>query len=161
MKVAERTRRAARELGEYDMTSLSNVMGLETYQEQARLRNTIKDFVKRGEMVRIGYGRYRYCEIKKPPTIRQRLWDVVRRMPTPFYSIYDLEQVTGCNMETIREFCGWLVAEGYAVREKRGHFKRIGRMGPRIGSAERRAPQLNSLRPGGITMIPRGMDSTG
>jgi len=125
MTFAERMRVAARGLGEFRAGELADAMKVRTYGERARVRDYVRDFMKRGELKRVDRGRYRYVAGSRRVTIRQRLWNVVRRMPSPHFTLDDLEQLTEVNRETIKEFCGWLVRERYAVRVKRGHFRRV------------------------------------
>ncbi len=125
MTFAERMRVAARGLGEFRARDLADAMEVRTYGERAKVRDYVRDFFQRGEFKRVGRGLYRYVPGSRRVTIRQRLWNVVRRIPGPRYSLDDLEQLTEVNRETIKEFCGWLVREGYAVRVKRGHFRRV------------------------------------
>lgn len=125
MTFAERMRQAAKRLTKFRTRDLADVMEVQNYAERARVRDYVRDFLKRGEFKRIDRGLYRYVAVSRPVTIRQRLWNVVRRMPSPYFSLDDLEQLTEGNRETIKEFCGWLVTEGYTVRIKKGHFRRV------------------------------------
>lgn len=118
-------RQAARGLGEFGARDLADVMEVRTYAERTRVRDYVRDFMKRGEFRRIDRGVYQYVAGTRRMTIRQRLWNVVRRMPSPQFSLDDLEQLTEANRETIKEFCGWLVREGYARRVKKGRFHRV------------------------------------
>ena len=130
MIFAERVRQAARGLDTFNAKSLADAMGVRTDRERVKVWESIKDFYKRGEMTRIARGRYRYRKMVKPATIRQRLWDVIRRMPAATIGLDDLEQLTGCNRDTIKDFCDWLVREGYVVRPRRGKLMRVKDFGP-------------------------------
>ena len=125
MTFAERMRQAAKGLGKFRARDLADAMKVQTYGERGRVRDYVRDFMKRGEFKRIDRGLYRYVPGMRRVTIRQRLWNVVRRMPGPRFSLDDLEQLTEVNRATIKEFCGWLVRERYAVRVKQGHFRRV------------------------------------
>lgn len=128
MTLADKIRKAAKKLKEFSARDLSDAIEIRSYKELGIVRVTIRDFLRRGEMQRIARGRYRYIPREKRITIRQRLWDVARRMTG--FSLDDLEQITGAKRETIKDFCRWMVAKGYAQRVKRGHFKIKSRLKP-------------------------------
>jgi hypothetical protein len=130
MTLAGKIRRAARELHEFNTTDLSNIVGAQSYRELRAIRDAIRDFLRRDEMERIAPGVYRYKGRVERPTLRQRLWDVARRMIR--FSVKDLVQITDGNPNTIREFCQWLVRAGYAERLKPGHFKITARLKPTV-----------------------------
>lgn len=125
MIFAERVRQAARGLDTFTAKSLADAVEVMTYRERSKVWESIKDFYKRGEMERVERGVYRYVKRHMPVTVRQRLWDVIRRLPTAKFDLDDLEQLTGCNRATIKDFCKWLVKEGYAVRWRRGKLMRV------------------------------------
>ena len=139
MKFAEKIRIAAKQLTEFRAVDLSNAVAVRSYKERGAVRYSIRDFLRRGEMIRVGPGLYQYVGRNKRITLRQRLWDIARRMIQ--FNLDDLEQISQGNRETIKEFCSWMVREGYARRLKRGHFKVIGSLKPSVpeksSSAER------------------------
>lgn len=144
-RVREAARALSRPIGDEQLPrcftprSLADQAGVQSYLERAKIHDAIRDFVRRGEFVRVGRGLYRYVVQKKPPTIRQRLWDVIRRFPNPSYCLDDLEQLTGVNRLTVRDFTEWLVREGYAERVRRGEFRRVKKMGIEAPRAEYKA----------------------
>ena len=128
MKFAHEMRNAARALKEFSVNDLSGAIEIRSYKERRIMRSSLNDFLRRGEMERIARGRYRYIPIQKPLTLRQRIWDIARRMIR--FSIDDVEQITEGNRETIKKFCAWMVTHGYAKRIKRGQFKITGTLKP-------------------------------
>ena len=112
-----------------------------SYKQCDRAREYIRDFLRRGEIERVATGLYRYKGRQRPITLRQRLWDVARRMRR--FNLDDLEQITAGNRETIKDFCRWMAGQGYTHRLKPGHYKVIKKLGPVVPSGaegkERRA----------------------
>ena len=146
MTFADRVRRAAKGLKDFGAGELADAMEIRTYRERQQIREAIRDFLKRGEMERIERGRYRYLPRIEKVTNRQRLWNVVRRMSGPFFTLNDLEQLTGIHRESIKEFCGWLVREGYAERLKKGHFRRTGNYGIEVPKDQKKVDRLVDWR---------------
>ena len=138
MSLAERIRVAAKQLGTFRVRDLADTAFIKTYHERRSIRSTIRDFVKRGEMKRIDAGLFRYVQLPKKVTVRQRLWNVVRRLKSPYFSLDDLERFTEAKRKTIIAFCKWLVDSGYAERIKSGHFKRIGRLEPIVPASSKK-----------------------
>lgn len=132
MTFADRMRQAARGLEQFRTMDLANAMDVQTYHERARVRDYVRDFVRRGEFVRISRGLYAYASLPVKATVRQRLWNVIRRMNGPAFTLNDLEQLTDANRETVKQFCSWLVREGYALRVKPGHYRRLGAYEPEV-----------------------------
>ena len=144
MRLADRVRRAASRLREFPLAALSDAAEVRSYLERKAVRESFFDFLARGEVERIGYGRYRYIGRKNRMTYRQRFWDIARRMIR--FSLSDLEQITEARRETIKEFCYWMVRKGYAQRVKRGHFKIVGRLGPIVPKYSKRSDSDESRK---------------
>jgi predicted transcriptional regulator of viral defense system len=137
-------RNAANILKEFNTAELAEAVKVQTYKEKRTIRNSLRDFVKRGEFERVSTGRYRYVGLRQPTTLRERLWDIARRMMR--FSLDDLEQITEAKRESIREFSSWLVREGYAERVRPGHFKVIKRMGPSTPKDSKKIDRLRGWR---------------
>ena len=130
MSLAGRMRQAAKQLRKFTPKDLSDTIEVRSYREREDVRDSLRDFLRRGEIERIDHAFYRYLGRKERITFRQRLWDIARRMV--HFSFSDLVQITEGNRETIQEFCCWMVQKGYAQRIRRGHYKVIGRLKPII-----------------------------
>ena len=128
MTLAGKIRQAAKQLREFKPKDLSDTIEVRSYREREDVRDSLRDFLRRGEIERIDHAFYRYLGKKERVTFRQRLWDIARRMVQ--FSFSDLVQITGGNRDTIQEFTGWMVQKGYARRIKRGHFRVIGKLKP-------------------------------
>ena len=128
MTLAGRMRQAAKQLRKFTPKDISDTIEVRSYREREDVRDSLRDFLRRGEIERIDHAFYRHVGRKERVTFRQRLWDISRRMIQ--FSFKDLVQITGGNKETIQEFCCWMVQQGYARRIKRGHYKVTGKLKP-------------------------------
>jgi len=137
MTLAERARQAAKKLGEFHVIALCDALEVRSYREQRSVRDTVREFLKRGELERIGTARYRYIGRKMRMTYRQRFWNIARRMRR--FSLDDVEQITHANRDTIKEFCYWMLQKGYAERVSRGHFRVVGKLGPIVPKYNKRS----------------------
>ena len=80
MPFAQVVREAAARLGEFDVPTLGDAMGVQTREELKRVRSAVGEFVSRGEVV-LDHGRYRYAGRSGNPVaapIADRMWRVVR-----------------------------------------------------------------------------------
>jgi len=138
---AGRIREAAKRLEEFQIREIPDAIEVRSYRERKATRDSIRDFLRRGEIERIGYGLYRYIGREERPTYRQRLWDIARRMIR--FNLNDLEQITEARRDTVKEFCSWMVRKEYAQRVKPGHFKAIGRLSPIVPKYNKRNAQCD------------------
>lgn len=145
---AERVRRAARGLGQFRAGDLADAVEVRTYAERQAVTGRVRDFVKQGEFVRIERGLYKYVVRTAQPTKRQRLWDVVRRLSVSSFNLDDLEQLTGIGRGYIKEFCVFLVREGYARRVRPGRFLRAKVMEIAVPPDTKKNEKLRALRKG-------------
>ena len=100
-RFSERVRAAARKLKEFTVRELAGEIGALDYREKRLVSTYVRDFILRGEMERVNpegpakravngkpcEERYRYIYKAPRTTNRQRLWNVVRRMPSPPHSL--------------------------------------------------------------------------
>ena len=128
MMLAGRMREAAKKLKEFSTRELCDAIEVRSYKERGSVWDSMRDFLRRKEFERISRGRYRYLGRKEKITLRQRLWDIARRMIR--FNLDDLEQITGAQRETIKEFTSWMVQGGYAQRIRYGHFKIVRKLKP-------------------------------
>ena len=146
MTFAGRMREQMKILGRFRTSELADAMSVETFKERNLVSGTIKDFLGRGEVVRVERGIYEYVPRPGKITGRQRLWNAVRRMPGPWFSLDDLEQITSINRNTIKKFCQWLVSDGYATRVANGHFRRTGDYAVEIPADKKKCGQMADWR---------------
>ena len=158
---AERIREAARGLGEFTARDIAAAVDVKTFDEKRAVSANIREFLGRGEMARVngtkkstnnGTLRYRYVGLKpRGVTNRQRLWNVVRRLPAPDFTMDDLEQMTGVPRKTVKNFCYWLVNSGNARRLMRGKYRRVGLYGTRVPADKLGAERLRVSRKGALS----------
>lgn len=143
---AAKLRDAARGLREFTVADLGDAIGCMTYQERATIRQALRDFLRRGEFLRVNPGVYRFQGRQAEPTKRQRLWNTVRRMPQSAFSLDDLEQITGIGREYCKEFCSFLVRDGYARRIRGGRYHRAGGMGVEVPPDRKAIQKYRAIR---------------
>lgn len=138
-KFAERVRAAARALGEFTAGELSDSVGVMTRREKTAVSAYIREFISRSEMARVDPAgparraingkpcleRYRFVNRVSRITNRQRLWDCVRRMPTPFFGLKDLVQITEIDYRQVKRFCLFLKGAKWAERTGAGRYRLV------------------------------------
>lgn len=139
-RFSEKVRKAAKALGEFTANELADEIGVMTYEQKKAVSAYIREFKNRGEMERVNPDgpaqravngkrcpeRYRYVKKITRITNRQRMWDVVRRMPTPWFMLQDLEQLTtGIKYAQVKAFCIFLRREGWTERTGPGKYRRV------------------------------------
>jgi len=130
MTFTDKIREAARKLKEFRSGDLTEAVEVRSYRERKAVYYCVSYFFKSGEIERIDDKTYRYVGREQITSLRQRLWDIARRMI--YFSIDDLEQIAQGNRGTISRFCSWMFKEGYARRIRQGHYKTLGRLKPDV-----------------------------
>jgi predicted transcriptional regulator of viral defense system len=130
MTVAGRIREAARRLMEFSLAEVEEAAQIRDYRERKVANDAIHKALGRGEMERAEGGRFRYLGSTKPTSLRQRFWDVARRMGR--FDLDDVERITGGKRLTIRKFFEWMTTAGYARRLEPGHYQTVGRLEPDV-----------------------------
>lgn len=112
---AEKIRRAALLLRDdsFSFADLSSTADLRSSKEETRMRSTVKDFIRRGEMARIAPSEFRYVgRVKDKAETEKRLvmWRLLkmRRLVT----VEDLEEMAGASKEYILSWLRSLVGQG-------------------------------------------------
>ena len=70
MRLAERIREAAKQLRKFRPKDLSDTIEVRSYREREDVRDSLRDFLRRGEIERIDRGFYRYLGRKERVTFR-------------------------------------------------------------------------------------------
>jgi hypothetical protein len=141
MTLAGEIRDIARQLQEFTSKEICSQLDFVFPSEKKRVWKNLRDFERRGEVERIAPGQYRYLGRKITITLRQRYWDIARRMVR--FSLDDLEQITESNRKTIKEFCCWMVNYDYAQRVRPGHFKVTQKLGPIVPKYNKHKVYIN------------------
>ncbi len=136
MTIAEKMRKAAKQLKRFDFLKLCEAMGVRTYSEQRLVKANIKAFLKRGEFKILLPERFLYIERERATSLKQRLWDIARRMI--YFCASDLEQITEGNKNTIQDFIKWMLKNGYAERVERGKYRTVGKLKPDVPGTKKR-----------------------
>lgn len=68
--MAQRIRKAAKRLGTFSPRELADEIGVQSYTEVAKVRDTLRDFRRRGEVIHVARGRWTYCGKEHPATRR-------------------------------------------------------------------------------------------
>ncbi len=132
---AEKVRQGAKSLKEFNSGELSDAVKVKSYKERRAVQFCIRNLVQQGELKRIAPGRYKYVGRMRPQTLKERLWDISRRMIR--FNLDDLQQITEASRDAVKHFCSWLVREGYIERVKPGHFKVVKYMGPSVPNGKK------------------------
>ena len=100
---------------------LYEVFGVDSAKDRARFRRKLRDMVRRGELVRVGPGLYRYnpnALDQEAAEGYQRIWRAIRAQ-RPGWTMHDLAQVTRISYSHARTYCRWLNREGYITHHGR------------------------------------------
>ena len=145
---AGRLRDAARSLGRagstFTVKDLGHAMGIKTYAEHDTIRSALRDFLRRGEMVRTAPGVFRYQE--RPtvkPQIRERMWRILRARRR--VTVEDLQELAGASRSYAEEWLRMLTKRA-VVRKCGGGVFRMVEDPVAMLSNDEKAEQLRELR---------------
>lgn len=73
---ANRIREAAKRLDTFGVRELADEIGVQSYAEVAKVRNALRDFRRRGEIIHIARGCWKYCgkEHGRGKGVRERVY---------------------------------------------------------------------------------------
>lgn len=129
-RFSERIREHAGRLGVFTARELADALEVKTRDEKRAVSAYIRNFILRNEMERAGKApnksqRYRLAPRTPKVSRRQRLWNIVRRMPSPEFTLADLRQLTGdVSAGQVKRFGQWMVEAGWARRTAPGRFRK-------------------------------------
>lgn len=126
--MAEKMRSAAQRLGQFRAHDLANAAGAKTSAEIALIRNSIRDFVRRGEMERVSRGVYKYVTQKKVRTKMHVIWHLVRSHRR--FTTDEIERLSGAKRYTVREYLTLLKDVGLLVKNGRQNWRLVKDPGP-------------------------------
>jgi len=153
-RFSERIREHARRLGVFTARDLADAVEVKDYQEKRDVSAYIRNYLLRGEMERVGKKTKRGQRYRLTPSRhmevsnRQRLWNIVRRMPGPDWSLSDLRQITGdVTVAQVKRFGQWMVESGWSTRTAPGRFRRKGGPWPiDVPPDQRSTPRVHKSR---------------
>jgi hypothetical protein len=139
---AGRVREAARILSEFCVAGIEDLMARD--DSAAAIRNTILEFMKTGEVVRLAPGRYRYAGHEKRRTYIDIIWHLVRSHRS--FDAQDLERLSGAALSTVKEYLWCLKKLGYLRRSGHGAWQLISDPGPDAPVNAAKCSRLKRIR---------------
>lgn len=122
--MAQRIREAAKRLGTFGVRELADEVGLpdgqagvQTYREVRKVRNALRDFRRRGEIIHVARGVWRYCgrdHEGRGKGVREKVYRAMYNKRT--FSARDLVLLTDADESYIRVLVRKLVAAGVIRR---------------------------------------------
>ena len=117
--MAQRIREAAKRLHTFSVRQLADEIGVRSYLENTKMRSTLRDFRRRGEIANIARGHWRYCgreHAGKGKGVRERVY---RAMYTKrIFAARDLVMLTDVDGNYVRILIRGLM--------KAGHVRKLG-----------------------------------
>jgi hypothetical protein len=128
--IAGRVREAAQALGTFSIKDLVNLVNYDYRHSipRIRVRTTVMDFRKRGEIKRIRQDEYKYISRPNVRTKLDVIWHLVRSHRR--FSTDDMETFSGAKRATVLEYLRCLRRLGYIKQISRGHWQMINDPGP-------------------------------
>lgn len=142
--MAGRVREAAKTLGDFRSTDLSNAVGVQTHKERHHVRAYMRDFYKRGEFARIARGLYRYVPMKKKRTKLDVIWHLARSHR--HFSLDDMERLSGATKGTVKEYLSCLVRLGYLKKTALSRWLLVKDPGPETPTNTAKCKRLRRMR---------------
>jgi len=143
MTVAARIREAARALYEFSPADIADAVCVQTYRDRRRIKKMIRDFLLRGEIERVSYGRYRYTA-RPYRTKTDVIWHLVRSHRR--FTAAELERLSGASRDTVLEYLRCLQALGYLVKRNKEAWALVDDPGPETPANTAKCERLKALR---------------
>lgn len=141
---AKYVREAAKKLGVFTYDEISNEMKILTYKARTRMKNHVRDFRKRDEIVRLEDGRFEYKGRAKRRTKLDIVWHLVRSHRT--FTTEEIERLSGSTLGTVYEYLLCLKALGYLRGGKRTKWHLIKDPGPETPTNTAKCQRLKKVR---------------
>lgn len=140
--IAAAVREAAASLGRFRRADLRDC-DFGRFISKAQISYTIKDFLKRGELIRCADGTLEYV---KPARVRTRMdviWHLIRSHRQ--FDLNEIERLSGAARETVREYLTCLANLGYIRRSGRT-WQLVNDPGPATPANVAKCKKLKALR---------------
>jgi len=124
---------------------VSNQSKIQTYAEEKKLRQVIRDLVKAGEFECMGEGTYRV--LRQPPgkpQIQEVMWRVLRARRT--VTVADMEELAGASPTYATEWLNMLQRRKVVRHLKNGKWQMVTDPGPTMPLNDEKAERLRNLR---------------
>ena len=112
--MAQRIREAAKRLGTFSVRELADEVGVQSYREVAKVRDTLRDFRRRGEVIHVARGCWKYCgkeHTGKGKGVRERVYRAMYTRRT--FAARDLVVLTDADESYIRALIRRLLKTGH------------------------------------------------
>lgn len=86
---------------------LADAVDLRSYVGKRKISTVLRDAVRRGELERVGPGRYRACRIQQKPLGKDRMWSILRMRRRA--TVDDLAELAGVGRSYAKEYLSALV----------------------------------------------------
>jgi predicted transcriptional regulator of viral defense system len=140
--LAGRVREAAIILTDFSADDIEDLMPAGACM--IRIRETIRDFLKYGEVVRTAPGRYRYIGKEKKRTYIDIIWHLVRSHR--IFDAQEMERLSGAALSTVKEYLWCLKKLGYLRRSGHGAWQLISDPGPDAPVNAAKCSRLKRIR---------------
>lgn len=142
--LAARVREAAQIKGVFTVHDLGDALGVQKKKDLKPIRNTVLDFLKRGEVVRLCRGTYEFRGRIAPRTYMDKIWHLVRSHR--HFDTSDIERLSGAARATVTEYLRCLEECGYLRRSGRSRWRLVNDPGPRTPVNTGKCKRLKELR---------------
>lgn len=103
-------REAASNLGDFTINDLTEPLHVYSYEEKRKIRESIKQFVRTGEIVSLNLGVYRYKGRNWTLPLIARMWRGMRIKE--YFSIKDIVRISGASKSHARKYFKFLEEKG-------------------------------------------------
>lgn len=144
MGITQRVREAAEGLEQFMRADIDTKLGIRTRAGQQRVRNTIHDLRKSGEIISIERGLYRYLGRSRARTKIDIIWHLVRSRR--HFSTDDIERLSGAPRATVSEYLRCLAMIGCLRKTGRQSWRLVQDLGPKTPVNQKKCKKLRELR---------------
>jgi predicted transcriptional regulator of viral defense system len=134
-------RAAMKHLGVFDYIHLENLV---PQHPERRIRGVITEFIKTGEIEKLGNGVYRYAGKTRRRTLLDVIWHLVRSRKR--FSTDDIERLSSAARDTVLEYLHCLAHMGYIRQARRGIWQLVNDPGPDTPVNTTKCARLKRIR---------------
>ena len=140
---ASRVREAAKKMGRFSKAALYN-HNYGCYVSRNTIETTLRDFIRRGEIIHVGEADYRYEPLAVTRTKLDVIWHLIRSYRQ--FSTDEMERLSGATKYTVREYLNCLRKFGYIRMAKPGNWQIVIDPGPKTPVNTYKCAKLKELR---------------
>ena len=142
--LAKQVREAAKKLGRFSPSGLADGVDIRTYRDRKMVKNALYDFVRRGEIRRIGKGLYEYVGGRVARTKLDIIWHLVRSHRS--FTADEIERLSGAARPTVLEYLQCLTALGFLRKPTRRRWLLVKDPGPETPVNSAKCKRLKEIR---------------